>query len=83
MSTVYTQTGVEKSAVDVRWLAKKARILVGNVMRHMQMDPSERSIFREDMMQEGLSWLYRHYYVDGRDEAYAYADPPPILWTRS
>ena len=73
MSTVYTQTGVEKSAVDVRWLAKKARILVGNVMRHMQMDPSERSIFREDMMQEGLSWLYRHYYVDGHDEAYAYA----------
>ena len=73
MSIVYTQNKVEKSPVDVQWLTKKARILVGNVMRHMYMDAAERSIFREDMMQEGLSWLYRHYYVDGHDEAYAYA----------
>lgn len=73
MSTVYTQMKVEKSPIDVQWLTKKARILVGNVMRHMHMDSAERSIFREDMLQEGLSWLYRHYYVDGHDEAYAYA----------
>lgn len=72
MSTVYTQSGAEKSAVDVHWLANKARILVGHVMRHMHMDSSERSIFREDMMQEALSWLYRHVYIDGHDEAYAY-----------
>ena len=72
MSIVYTQTGAEKSAVDVHWLSTKARILVGNVMRHTQMDTAERSLFREDMMQEALSWLYRHFYVDGHDEAYAY-----------
>lgn len=72
MSTVYTQTGVEPSVVDVNWLSTKARILVGHVMRHMQMDPTERSLFREDMMQEALSWLYRHVYIDGHDEAYAY-----------
>ena len=72
MSTVYTQTGAEPSAVDVNWLSTKARILVGHVMRHMQMDQTERSLFREDMMQEALSWLYRHVYVDSYDEAYAY-----------
>jgi hypothetical protein len=57
MSTVYTQTGAEPRAVDVNWLSRRARILVGHVMRHMQMDSSERSIFREDMMQEGSAQL--------------------------
>ncbi len=73
MSTVYTQTGAVPSTVDVRWLAEKARILVGNVMRHTKMSTAERRIFGEDLRQEALSWFYRHFYVDGHPEAYAYA----------
>jgi hypothetical protein len=73
MSTVYTNSGADESAVDIDLLAAKARGLVSHVMRHMGMDAGERQIFREDMLQEALTLFYQNLCVKGYEEAYAYA----------
>ena len=55
------------------WLQQKAYIVVGQVMRHMWMDATERRIFREDLMQEAFSHLYEQRFLQGQSEAYAYS----------
>ena len=55
------------------WLKQKAYIVVGQVMRHMWMDATERRIFREDLMQEAFSHLYEQRFLQEQSEAYAYS----------
>lgn len=73
MTQLYTQTSVEeRPEVDLDWLSKTAQTLVGNVMRHMRMDSSERQIFREDLQQEALTLLYDLKFLHDYDDSYAY-----------
>lgn len=73
MTQLYTPTTIEERPdVDLNWLTDTAHTLVGNVMRHMHMDAAERSIYREDLMQEALTQLYDLKFVQAFDDSYAY-----------
>lgn len=73
MTQLYTQTSVEeRPEVDLDWLSETANTLVGNVMRHMHMDGTERSIYRDDLHQEALTQLYDLKCLQGYNNSYAY-----------
>lgn len=65
-------TVMELPPATMTWLNQTATTLVNQVMRRTWMTPSERQMFREDLLQEAFSALYEVRVRQGRSAAYAY-----------